>query len=92
MVADGDKADTATMTLDGRTVRFSDGETVFDVAQRHSKFVPTLCFDSRLEPFGSCRLCVVDVEGARTPLASCTTPATARDGRSHADGCDTETP
>ncbi len=76
MVADGDKADTATMTLDSQTVGFSDGETVFDVAQRHSKFVPTLCYDSRLKPFGSCRLCVVDVEGERTPLASCTTPAT----------------
>lgn len=64
------------MTLDGETVSFSDGETVFDVTQRHSKSVPTLCYDDRLKPFGSCRLCVVDVEGARTPLASCTTPAT----------------
>ena len=76
MVEDGERARTATITLDGETVSYSDGETVFDVAQRHSKFVPTLCYDDRLEPFGSCRLCVVDVEGARTPVASCTTPAT----------------
>jgi predicted molibdopterin-dependent oxidoreductase YjgC len=76
MVTVENGANTATMTLDKETVTFSEGETVFDVAQKHSKDVPTLCYDSRLKPFGSCRLCVVDVEGARTPLASCTTPAT----------------
>ncbi len=69
-------ASTATMALDNEKVTFSQGETIFDVAQRHSKDVPTLCYDSRLKPFGSCRLCVVDVEGARTPMASCTTHAT----------------
>lgn len=76
MSREKDRANAVTMTLDGETVSFSDGETVFDVAQRHSKSVPTLCYDDRLKPFGSCRLCVVDVEGARTPMASCTTPAT----------------
>ncbi len=77
MVEHTDKTSTATLTLDGEKVSFSDGETVFDVAQRHSIPVPTLCYDARLEPFGSCRLCVVDVEGARTPVASCATPATS---------------
>lgn len=76
MVEDMDSGKTATMTLDGETVRFSHGETIFDVAQRHSISVPTLCYDARLKPFGGCRLCVVDVEGAQTPVASCTTPVT----------------
>ena len=76
MVSIESGANTATITLDNETVSFSDGETIFDVAQRHARHVPTLCYDSRLKPFGSCRLCVVDVEGARTPMASCTTAAT----------------
>lgn len=65
------------LTLDGQEVPFSPGETLYEVAQRHQKDVPTLCYDPRLEPFGACRLCVVEVEGSRNPVASCTTPATA---------------
>ena len=45
-------------------------------AQRHQNEIPTLCYDPRLEPFGGCRLCIVELEGARNPVASCTTKAT----------------
>jgi predicted molibdopterin-dependent oxidoreductase YjgC len=65
-----------TITLDGDEVTFTPGETVFEVSQRHQKDVPTLCFDPRLEPFGGCRMCVVELEGVRNPVASCTTKAT----------------
>ena len=65
-----------TLTLDGVAVPFEEGETLYEVARRHRKEVPTLCYDPRLEPFGSCRLCVVEVEGMRAPVASCTTKAT----------------
>jgi predicted molibdopterin-dependent oxidoreductase YjgC len=63
------------MTLDGAPVEFTEGETIYEVAERHRKEVPTLCYDPRLEPFGACRLCVVEVEGMRAPVASCTTKA-----------------
>lgn len=63
------------LTLDGQEVEFSPGETLYEVAERHRKEVPTLCYDPRLESFGACRLCVVEVEGVRNPVASCTTPA-----------------
>ncbi len=66
---------TATMTLDGEEVSFTPGETIYEVAARHRKDIPTLCYDPRLEPFGGCRLCVVELEGARAPVASCTTKA-----------------
>jgi len=66
-----------TLTLDGKVVGFTEGESVYDVARRHEKEVPTLCYDPRLEAFGGCRLCVVELEGARNPVASCTTRATA---------------
>ena len=65
-----------TMTLDGNKVQFHEGETIYEVAERHRKEVPTLCYDPRLESFGACRLCVVEVEGIRNPVASCTTAAT----------------
>jgi formate dehydrogenase major subunit len=64
------------MEIDGFEVSFSEDETVLEIAQRHQKEIPTLCYDSRLEPFGGCRLCIVELEGARNPVASCTTKAT----------------
>ena len=65
-----------TVKLDGETVTFTEGETIYEVAKRQRKDIPTLCYDSRLKPFGSCRLCVVDLEGSRNPVASCTTLVT----------------
>ena len=62
--------------IDGVEVSFSEGETILEVAQRHQQEIPTLCYDPRLEPFGGCRLCIVELEGARNPVASCTTKAT----------------
>ena len=68
------------LTIDGERLEFRADETIFDVAQRaasaRSRAIPTLCYDSRLEPFGGCRMCIVEVEGARLPVASCTTKAT----------------
>ena len=77
MIARDTDLTTATMTLDGQEVSFTEGETIYEVAQRHAKAIPTLCYDPRLEPFGGCRLCVVAVEGMRTPVASCTMKAEA---------------
>ncbi len=68
---------TLTLTLDGKPVTFHEGETLYEVATRHGKAIPTLCYDPRLAAFGACRMCVVEVEGARTPVASCTTVAAA---------------
>ena len=65
-----------TVSVDGELVEFKDGETIYEVADRCSREVPTLCYDPRLEAFGSCRLCVVEVEGIKNPVASCTTKAT----------------
>ncbi|MFT7619926.1 MAG: putative molibdopterin-dependent oxidoreductase YjgC [Planctomycetota bacterium] len=66
---------TLTMTLDGEAVEFQDGETLFEISERHKKEVPTLCYDERLDAFGGCRMCMVEVEGIRNPVASCTTKA-----------------
>ena len=61
-----------TVSVDGELVELRDGETIYEVAERCRREVPTLCYDPRLEAFGSCRLCVVEVEGIKNPVASCT--------------------
>lgn len=63
------------ITLDGQEAEFREGETLYALARRARSEVPTLCYDERLEAFGACRLCVVEVEGMKTPVASCTTKA-----------------
>lgn len=63
------------ITLDGEKVAVRRGETLYQVSERHDREIPTLCYDPRLEPFGACRLCIVEVEGARNPVASCTAVA-----------------
>jgi formate dehydrogenase alpha subunit len=71
-MSDGQKP---TLFLDGEEVSFSPGETIYQVAERNRREIPTLCYDDRLEPFGGCRLCIVDVEGVGNPVASCTAKA-----------------
>ena len=71
--------------IDGVEVAFSEGETILEVAQRHQNEIPTLCYDPRLEPFGGCRLCIVELEGARNPVASCYNESYTWDGRPYSD-------
>jgi len=65
-----------TMTMNGKNVFFSPGETILDVARRSGIYIPTLCARADLPSTGSCRLCIVKVEGVRGYVTSCTTPAT----------------
>jgi formate dehydrogenase alpha subunit len=70
----GAKRRLVTLTIDGREVKASDRATILDVARREGLYVPTLCYDPRLAAFGACRVCLVGVQGARGPVAACTTP------------------
>jgi predicted molibdopterin-dependent oxidoreductase YjgC len=74
-----DRMDTneKTLILDGAEVTFKEGETLYQLSTRHQKEIPTLCYDARLDAFGGCRLCIVELEGAKNPVASCTTQAAA---------------
>jgi formate dehydrogenase alpha subunit len=66
-----------TLTIDGQGVAVAPGATLLDAAQQAGVYLPTLCADDHLEPYGACRLCLVAVEGDRRPmLPACTTPAT----------------
>jgi predicted molibdopterin-dependent oxidoreductase YjgC len=62
-----------TFELDGEELAVPPGTTVLDAARGAGGQIPTLCFDERQAPFGACRVCLVGVEGAPGPVASCTT-------------------
>jgi NADH dehydrogenase/NADH:ubiquinone oxidoreductase subunit G len=66
-----------TLSIDGRDVEATEGSTILEVAREHGIEIPTLCYHEALEPYGSCRLCVVELETRRGPLlvASCVYPA-----------------
>ncbi|MEJ2039773.1 MAG: 2Fe-2S iron-sulfur cluster-binding protein, partial [Desulfosarcinaceae bacterium] len=64
-----------TLRIDGASYAFESGETILEVARRNKIEIPTLCHLKGTTPTGACRICVVEVKGARTLLASCATPA-----------------
>ncbi|MEQ1654809.1 MAG: 2Fe-2S iron-sulfur cluster-binding protein, partial [Nitrospira sp.] len=70
-------SDHVVMTIDGRSVSAQAGDTVFTAAKRAGLTIPGLCSSEHLAPFGSCRLCVCEVEGQKGLPASCTTPVQA---------------
>ncbi len=70
-------ATTVTLEVDGKTVTVPTGTSVMRAAVESGVTVPRLCATDSLEPFGSCRLCLVEIEGRKGTPASCTTPAEA---------------
>lgn len=64
-----------TLTIDGERVTVPEGTSVMAAAMQMGTKIPKLCATDSLEPFGSCRLCLVEIEGRRGTPASCTTPA-----------------
>lgn len=65
------------MTIDGRTVEFTDEPNVLAVIRKADIDIPTLCYHSELSVYGACRLCTVENERGKT-FASCSEPP--RDG------------
>lgn len=58
------------LTIDGREVEAGPDQTILQAANSLGIRIPTLCHDPRLEPFSACRVCMVEVENARKPLAT----------------------
>jgi len=65
---------TVELTIDGKKITTSEDKTILEAARENGIYIPTLCYHSKLSPIGSCRLCVVEIEGVEHPMASCTTP------------------
>ena len=63
------------LKINGKEVQVPEGMTVLQAAKQAGVTIPTLCNHPDLHATGGCRICVVDVKGWRTPMASCTLPA-----------------
>ena len=68
--------DMVTLTIDGAEISVPKGTLVIRAAELMGIQIPRFCDHPLLEPVGACRQCLVEVEGQRKPLASCTTVAT----------------
>lgn len=65
--------DKVKLTIDGQEIEVDSGTTLLAAAQQLGKDIPTLCDDDQLEPFASCFLCVVEIEGRPNLIPSCST-------------------
>ncbi len=62
------------LIINGNEIETQEGKTVLQAARENGIIIPTLCDHPDLTPHGGCRLCNVEIKGARTPLAACTLP------------------
>jgi len=65
-----------TLTIDGQSISVPEGTSVMRAAALMGTTIPKLCATDSLEAFGSCRMCLVEIDGMRGYPASCTTPVT----------------
>src|SRR6266550_8732960 len=64
-----------TLTIDGQTVTVPEGTSIMRAAMEAGTQIPKLCATDMVDAFGSCRLCLIEIEGRAGAPASCTTPA-----------------
>ncbi len=64
-----------TISIDGRDISVGEGATVLDACKAAGIDTPTLCYSDNLTPVNVCRVCVVELEGSRTLIPSCSRPA-----------------
>lgn len=62
------------LTIDGQPVDVAEGTTILDAARHAGVNIPSLCYLPEVQAIGACRVCMVQVEGARAMVASCVTP------------------
>ena len=65
------------LEVDGRTVKVREGSTILDACRAASIDTPTLCFATNLTPVNACRVCVVELQGARVLVPACARKAEA---------------
>lgn len=65
-----------TLTIDGKKIQANEGMTILNVASQNGIKIPNLCYDGRVELYGACGLCTVEVEGNPKLLRACSTKVT----------------
>ena len=68
-------AETVTLNVDGQEIIVPAGTSVMRAAELANITIPKICATDSLDAFGSCRICLVEIEGRKGHPASCTTPA-----------------
>ena len=68
---------TIALTIDGQQVSVPEGSTILDATAAMGKSIPTLCYLETLHPVNACRVCVVELEGSRVLVPSCSRPVEA---------------
>lgn len=66
--------ETVNIKINGRDIKAKKGETILECARREGIKIPTLCYLKDINEIGACRICVVEVKGARSLVASCVHP------------------
>lgn len=62
------------LTINGKNIKAEHGTTILQAALKNGIYIPNMCYDKRLRPYGGCRLCVVEVEGQSRLFAACSSP------------------
>ena len=62
------------LSIDGKEITVEEGTTILEAARSFGIEIPTLCYHKRMNPIGSCRMCVVEIEGLPHPMTACNTP------------------
>ncbi|NLB10799.1 MAG: FAD-dependent oxidoreductase, partial [Clostridiaceae bacterium] len=63
------------LTINGQSLEGERGQTILQIAKENGIYIPTLCQDDKLESYGSCGMCIVEVEGNNKLVRSCSTLA-----------------
>jgi len=71
------KEDKITITVNGKEIECNRGDTYYEAITPHKIGIPTLCHDPELKPSGACRICVIEIEGAKALMPACSTPVSA---------------
>ena len=61
------------LTINNKVIQVEEGTTIFEAAKHHNILIPHFCYMENVHQIGSCRICVVEVEGGKTLMASCVT-------------------
>lgn len=61
------------ITINNKAIQVEEGTTIFEAAKQHNILIPHFCYMENVHQIGSCRICVVEVEGGKTLMASCVT-------------------
>jgi len=71
------EAPSTELSIDGQPVQSKAGVSLYDVISQTGKIIPAMCYHYTFDPFGSCGMCLVMVEGKKAPVRSCTAKAEA---------------